>query len=149
MVTSSMNLQKITILLVEDSESDARLIKEFLKEIKVNNELIIVTDGIEALSYLHTHCKPVEDCPSIVILDLNLPRMGGHEVLKEMKKDKDLKRIPVIILTTSTDKEDITKCYNDFASSYITKPVDFDKFAKIMESIANFWFNTAVLPSQM
>lgn len=146
MVTELMRLQKIIILLVEDSESDARLIKEFLKEIKVNNELIIATDGIEALNYLHNHCKPVEDCPSIVILDLNLPRMGGHEVLKEMKKDKDLRRIPVIILTTSTDEEDINKSYEGLASSYITKPADFNEFEKIINSIINFWFNTAELP---
>lgn len=143
---STMNTQKITILLVEDSESDARLIKEFLKEVNANSELNIVTDGVEALSFLHTHCKPVDECPSIVILDLNLPRMGGHEVLKEMKKDKDLKRIPVIILTTSTDEEDIKKSYDGLASSYITKPVGFDEFEKIINSIINFWFNTAELP---
>ncbi len=141
-----VNSQKITILLVEDSEPDARLIKEFLREMNNNTELHIVEDGIEALKYLHVNCKPVEDCPSIVILDLNLPRMGGHEVLKEMKKDKDLKRIPVIILTTSTDEEDINKSYDGLASSYITKPVDFDEFAKIINSINNFWFNIVKLP---
>jgi len=146
MVTSSMNLQKITILLVEDNESDARLIKEFLKEVNLNNELSIATDGIEALNYLHTHCKPVDDCPSLVILDLNLPRMGGHEVLDAMKKDNELKRIPVIILTTSTDEEDINKSYEGLASSYISKPVDFNEFEKIINSIINFWFNTAELP---
>jgi len=145
MVTNS-NQQKITILLVEDSESDARLIEEFFKETNNNNELNIVTDGIEALNYLHTHCKPVDDCPSIVILDLNLPRMNGHEVLKEMKKDKDLRRIPVIILTTSTDEEDINKSYDGLASSYISKPIGFNEFEKIISSIINFWFNTAELP---
>ncbi len=137
---------QITILLVEDSQSDARLIKEFLEEININIDLNTVKDGIEALEYLHKHCKPVDNCPNIVILDLNLPKMNGNEVLKEMKKDPDLKKIPVIILTTSTAQEDINECYEALASCYISKPVEFDEFAKVIKIINEFWFDTVLLP---
>ena len=139
------NFKTITILLVEDSESDTRLIKEFLKEADFNSVLYTVTDGIEALDFLYMHCE--HNCPDLVILDLNLPRMSGIEVLKEIKNEDKLKRIPVIVLTTSTTEEDVKNCYNNYANCYLVKPASLDEFAKVMNSIKEFWFNIVKLPS--
>lgn len=143
-------MSPLTILLVEDNPADARLIKEFLKDINDNNDLLIAQDGITAMNFLHSNCKhdKTKLCPHIVILDLNLPRMSGREVLKEIKEDGDLKTIPVLILTTSTTEEDIEECYNCYANCYIIKPLDFNEFEKVMESINSFWFNDAHLPKR-
>ncbi len=145
---NSHNINSLSILLVEDNSADAHLIKEFLKEINIDTALNIARDGKEAMEFLYRHYKYNKDKrdPNFVILDLNLPKMSGREVLKEIKNDNDLKRIPVIILTTSTAEEDIKECYNNHANCYITKPLDFDEFAEAMESIKTFWFNTAELP---
>lgn len=135
------------ILLVEDNKSDARLIREFLKDADMNNILYVVKDGIEALEFLYTHCKPkCIYCPDLVILDLNLPRKRGIEVLKEMRKDNDLNKMPVIILTTSNAPEDVDECYKYYANCYIVKPVHLDEFTKIMESFKEFWLNNVKLP---
>ena len=147
MVNYNGIIQKaITILLVEDSESDARLIKEFLKEVNFNSVLHTVNDGIEALDFLYMHCE-YDYSPDLVILDLNLPRMNGIEVLKKIKNDDKLKRIPVIVLTTSTATEDIEDCYRNYANCYLVKPADLDEFAKVINSINEFWFNISTLPS--
>lgn len=147
MTENSLINGTIHILLVEDSESDARLVKEFLKETNIEHVLYVVEDGDKALEFMNTHCKPAtEYCPDIVMLDLNLPRIGGIEVLKEMKKDDNLKRIPVIVLTTSTSPKDIHECYGNYANCYIVKPSNLEDFENIMDAIKEFWFNTINLP---
>ncbi len=144
---NSNTISSLSVLLVEDNIADARLIEEFLKEININAVLHIVRDGKEAMEFLYLNCKYSEELKStFVILDLNLPKMSGREVLKEIKCDNELKRIPVVILTTSTAEEDIIECYNNHANCYITKPLDFDEFASTMDSIKSFWFNTVELP---
>ncbi len=145
---NSKNTNSLTILLVEDNPADARLIMEFFKDINIKNSLHIVQDGMEAIRFLFQQCKEDMDkyCPDIIILDLNLPRISGREILKEIKGDNDLKTIPVLILTTSDASEDIKECYDHYANCYLIKPVDFDEFTKIMESIKNFWFNKVELP---
>ena len=144
---NSQDSNYLSILLVEDNLADARLIKEFLKEINIKTVLHIVRDGKEAMEFLYLNCKyNNEYCSTFVILDLNLPKMGGREVLKEIKGDDDLKRIPVVILTTSTAEEDIMECYNNHANCYINKPLDFNEFSNVMNSIKSFWFNIAELP---
>jgi CheY-like chemotaxis protein len=144
---NSQDSNYLSILLVEDNLADARLIKEFLKEINIKTVLNIVRDGKEAMEFLYLNCKyNNEYCSIFVILDLNLPKMGGREVLKEIKGDGDLKRIPVVILTTSTAEEDIMECYNNHANCYINKPLDFNEFSNVMNSIKSFWFNIAELP---
>jgi len=140
------NPQTINVLLIEDSNSDARLIKEFLNETEINNVLHTVRDGMEALDYLRRTCNHDIHCPDIVILDLNLPGMGGIDVLKEIKSDDNLKKIPVLILSTSTAQEDIQECYDNYANCYLVKPANFDNFVKVMESIKEFWFNIVKLP---
>lgn len=142
----SQSTNSLSILLVEDSNADVHLIKEFLKEIEIENVLHIARDGIEAMEFLHKNCRQSKYYPNLVILDLNLPRMNGREVLKEIKNDDDLKQIPVMILTTSDEEEDIMDCYNHHANCYVIKPVDFDKFIKTMDLIKNFWFNAVELP---
>ena len=144
---NSHNTNSLSILLVEDNSADAHLIKEFLKEIKIEAALNVARDGKEAMEFLYQNYKYNNKCdPNFVILDLNLPKMSGREVLKEIKNDDDLKRISVMILTTSTAEEDIKECYNNHTNCYITKPLDFDEFVNAMESIKTFWFNTAELP---
>ena len=149
-MTGNLNTQdniSLSILLVEDNLADARLIEEFLKEISIKTALHIARDGKEAMDFLYLNCKHDEGCTStFVILDLNLPKMSGREVLKKIKDDDILKKIPVVILTTSTAEEDIIECYNNHANCYITKPLDFDEFANTMTSIKSFWFATAELP---
>lgn len=144
---NSQSISSLFVLLVEDNLADARLIKEFLKEINIKTVLHVARDGKEAMEFLYLNCKYNRNCRStFVILDLNLPKMSGREVLKKIKGDEELKKIPVLILTTSTAKEDIVECYNNYANCYITKPLDFDEFKDTMNSIKNFWFNTAELP---
>ncbi len=142
---NSQNTKTFDILLVEDNSADARLIKEFLGETDAVNKLHIQHDGMKAMEYLN-QCKEDDYYPQLVLLDLNLPRKGGIEVLKEIKGDKDLRKLPVIILTTSTAREDIKECYDNYANCYITKPVEFDEFANTIDLVKNFWLNMAVLP---
>ena len=137
----------IEILLVEDNPGDVRLTLEALKESKVHNNISVVTDGVEALAFLRQENKfSNSPCPDIVLLDLNLPKKTGIEVLTEIKNDKNLKHIPVVILTTSKDEEDILKTYTQHANAYVTKPVDFDKFLHVVKSIEDFWLNIVKLP---
>ena len=150
MISDTMEKQKrmspLTILLVEDNPADARLIKELLNDIDNNNVLHVAQDGIEAMDFLHENCKndKTKLCPQLIILDLNLPRMSGRDVLKAIKTDDDLKTIPVLILTTSTDE--VEECYKSYANCYMIKPVDFNEFEKLMKSIKAFWLNDAYLP---
>jgi CheY-like chemotaxis protein len=138
----------IEILLVEDNPGDARLAIELLKEAKVYNRLTVVPDGVEALAYLRRQGKYKEAArPDLVLLDLNLPRMDGRQVLKEIRGDETLRRIPVVVLTTSEAEEDILRAYDLTANCYVTKPVDLDQFVKVVQSIENFWLSIVKLPA--
>ncbi len=142
-----MSNEPIEILLVEDNPADARLTLEAFKEGKVSNNLIIVEDGVKAISYLRQEGGYAEaPRPDIILLDLNLPRKDGHEVLAEIKEDPDLRRIPVITLTTSRDERDITAIYNLHGNCYVTKPVDLEGFMDVIRSIEDFWLVTVKLP---
>jgi len=137
----------IEILLVEDNPGDVRLTREALKEGKVRNNLHVVEDGVEAMAFLRRADRYADTVrPDMVLLDLNLPRKGGREVLAEIKTDEDLMRIPVVILTTSKAEEDILRSYNSHANCYITKPVDLDQFIKVVQATENFWFTIVTLP---
>ncbi|WP_442948047.1 response regulator [Nostoc sp.] len=139
----------IEVLLVEDNPGDAQLTRIALEDSKISIHLNVVEDGVEAMAFLRKQEKYVKAAhPDIVLLDLNLPKKDGREVLAEIKGDENLKRIPVVILTTSQAEEDILKAYNLCANCYITKPVDFDQFVKIVQSIENFWFAIVKLPPE-
>ncbi len=137
----------IDILLVEDNEGDARLAKEALKESKVKNNLFHVLDGLEAMDFLNRR-PPFEDVPhpDLILLDLNMPRMDGREVLEKIKGDERFRRIPVVILTTSKAEEDIIKTYDLHANCYISKPLVLDQFIEIVKSIEDFWLTIVRLP---
>ncbi|MBN3909365.1 MAG: response regulator [Nostoc sp. NMS1] len=142
-------IMPIEVLLVEDNPGDAQLTRIALEDSKISIHLNVVEDGVEAMAFLRKQEKYVKAAhPDIVLLDLNLPRKDGREVLAEIKADEKLKRIPVVILTTSQSEEDILKAYNLSANCYITKPVDFDQFVKIVQSIENFWFAIVKLPPE-
>jgi chemotaxis family two-component system response regulator Rcp1 len=137
----------IEILLVEDNPGDVRLTQEVLKEGRIHNTLNVVGDGVEALDFLHRRgayagVKPQE----LILLDLNLPKMNGREVLAEIKTDPDLKHIPVVVLTTSSAEQDVVSAYALHANCYITKPVDLDQFVKVVQSIEDFWLSIVRLP---
>ncbi len=142
-------LTPIDILLVEDNPGDSRLAKEALKDSKLKNNLFIVDDGEEAMKFLKKE-SPYENVPrpDLILLDLNLPKKDGREVLKEIKTDDHLKRIPVVILTMSKAEEDIFKSYNLHANCFITKPIDLDQFIKVVQSIENFWLTIVKLPNE-
>jgi CheY-like chemotaxis protein len=143
----SISAKMIDILLVEDNPGDVRLAQEALKESKVKNRLYIVDDGVEAMAFLRQQGKYAgAPRPDLVLLDLNLPRKSGREVLAEIKTDETLKRIPVVILTVSKAEEDIIKCYDYHANCYITKPLDFNQFMEVTKSIEEFWLTIVKLP---
>jgi two-component system, chemotaxis family, response regulator Rcp1 len=135
----------IDILLVEDNPGDIRLIVETFKEAKFPYNLAIAYDGMKAIQILNNECKDAKR-PKIIILDLNLPKKDGWEVLMEIKNDEKLKSIPVVILTSSTSKEDIKKSYYNHANAYLTKPLDLQQFSEVVKSIQTFWIKTAQLP---
>ncbi len=137
----------IEILLVEDNPADVRLTVEILKETKVRNNLIVAGDGNEALELLrqtgrYTHAVR----PDLILLDLDLPKKDGKQVLAEIKADPALKRIPVVILTSSKAEEDVVKSYNLYANCYVTKPVDLEQFVKVVKSVEDFWLTIVKLP---
>ena len=137
----------IEILLVEDNLGDVRLTIEALKEGKVLNKLNVVKDGVEAMEFLHKQGKFSKAVrPDLILLDLNLPRKDGREVLAEIKGDPNLRRIPVVILTTSKSEQDILKTYDLHANCYITKPVDLSQFLKVIQSVKAFWLTIVNLP---
>lgn len=144
-----MTATPIEILLVEDNQGDVLLTREAFKEAKVLNHLSVVNDGVEALSYLRQQA-PFSDSvrPDLILLDLNLPRKGGREVLAELKADERLREIPVVVLTTSQAADDIAQVYRARANCYITKPVDLDQFIRAVHSIESFWLTLAKLPSR-
>jgi two-component system, chemotaxis family, response regulator Rcp1 len=142
-----VNFPLINILLVEDNPGDIRLTKEVLKEGKIRNNLSVVTDGEEALLFLKKSGEyKGAFTPDIILLDLNLPKKDGREVLSQIKEDPILKLIPVIVLTTSDAEQDIMNMYAHHANCYITKPVDFNQFINVIRSIENFWLTIVKLP---
>jgi len=137
----------IEILLVEDSPADVRLTRESFREAKVRNNLHVVTDGAEALAWLRREGSRTEAVrPDVILLDLNLPKKDGREVLAEIKADPDLRRIPVIVLTISRTDQDIVKAYDLHANCFITKPIDLDEFINVVRSIEDFWLTIVKLP---
>ncbi|MEX2410755.1 MAG: response regulator [Candidatus Paceibacterota bacterium] len=144
-----MNSKEIHILLVEDNEGDIVLTTEALNEGKIKNTFSVVRDGWEAIQYLEKN-EGYEDVqePNLILLDINLPKMNGHKVLKHIKNHKDLKHIPVIMLTTSSDEMDVLKSYENHSNCYITKPVDINHFLEVIASIENFWISIVHLPTK-
>ena len=144
-----MNIgQVIEILLVEDNPGDVRLTREALKEGKILNHVSVAGDGEEALSFLRRQGKYAGALrPDVILLDLNLPKKTGHEVLAEIKHEPDLKRIPVVILTTSMADQDILKAYDHHANCYINKPVDLEQFLRVVRSIEDFWCSIVKMPA--
>ena len=144
---NSISIRPIQILLVEDSPSDAKLTMEALKMAKVVNQVSHVEDGVEAMEFLRHQGKFTQaERPDLILLDLNLPRKDGREVLEEMKADPDFQLIPVVILTTSREEQDIIRSYKLHANCYITKPVNFERFLEVVQSIENFWLTVVELP---
>ena len=140
-------VHSIAILLAEDSPGDVRLTRDAFKEAKILNTLHVVEDGMEAMEFLRKTGKHTDaPVPDLILLDLNMPRMDGREVLAEIKKDKNLMRIPVVVLTTSKAEEDIVRSYNLHANAYVTKPVDLTEFLKVIRSIEQFWLTVVTLP---
>ncbi|MBD0321612.1 MAG: response regulator [Gemmatimonadetes bacterium] len=144
-----MMSRPIEVLLVEDNPGDVRLTREALKEGKVHNNLHVAPDGVEALAFLRREGRYADAVrPDLILLDLNLPRKGGREVLEEVKSDPALRHIPVVILTSSQAEQDIARAYDLHANCYISKPVDLDQFITVVKSIEDFWFTVVKLPTQ-
>lgn len=140
-------VRPVSILLVEDNAGDVRLIEESLKAYKTRNLLHVVEDGEQALAFLRREGEYSDAArPDLILLDLSLPRKDGREVLAEIKRDDDLKRIPVVVLTGSNAEEDILRSYEQHANCYITKPIDLDQFARMVRGIEEFWFAIVKLP---
>ena len=141
------NCRPIEILMVEDNLGDVRLTQEALSEGKVRNHLHVVADGVEAMAFLRREGEHADaPQPDLILLDLNLPKKSGPEVLAEIKADPELRRIPVVILTVSKAEEDVLKSYNLHANCYITKPVNLDQFLEVVKSIEDFWLTVVMLP---
>jgi len=142
------NIKVIDILLVEDSEGDARLSLEAMRDSKIRNKMHHVVDGEEAMAFLRKEGKYSKvPRPDLILLDLNLPKKDGREVLAEIKNDDKLKRIPVVVLTISSAEEDILKSYNLHANCFITKPIDLSQFMKVVRSVEDFWLTIVKLPN--
>jgi CheY-like chemotaxis protein len=141
-------VRPIEVLLVEDDEGDVLMTREALEEGKVFNRLNVVGDGVQAIAYLRRE-KPYADVirPDLVLLDLNLPRRDGRQVLADVKNDPELRRIPIVVLTTSEAEEDVLRSYDLHANAYVTKPVDFDRFVKVIRQIDEFFISVVRLPS--
>ena len=141
--------EPVIILMVEDNPTDVLIAKEGFCGARMRNTLYVADDGIEAIEFLRQRGKYADaPRPDLIVLDLNMPRKNGQEVLAEIKADHDLKNIPVVILTTSKSEEDISKAYGLHANCYISKPVDFDEFTKVVQTIQDFWFSIVTLPKE-
>jgi chemotaxis family two-component system response regulator Rcp1 len=149
MESMATGMKAFEILLVEDSPGDVRLTREALKDAKVYINLHVASDGIEAMAFLNREGEYADaPRPDLILLDLNLPRKDGRQVLEEIKESPSLKRIPVVILTTSSSDEDVMRSYQFHANCYISKPVDLDGFLKVVRSIDNFWLSIVKLPHE-
>ena len=148
-MTNAQDSRPIDILMVEDSIDDIEITIEALKSTKISNNLVSVRDGIEAMALLRREGEFADAVrPDLILLDLNMPRMDGRQVLEQIKSDPDLQKIPVVVLTTSEAEEDVLKAYELHANCYITKPVGIDQFIKVVKSIEDFWFSVVRLPSE-
>ena len=148
MVTKSLP-KHIEILLIEDSPADILLTREAFEESRILNTLHVAEDGVQAMDFLHRRGVYASvPRPDLILLDLNLPRKNGREVLAEIKADSELKKIPIVVLTTSSAEEDILKAYDLNANCYVVKPVGFDSFMQAMQSIRHFWFSVVTLPPE-
>lgn len=147
-MSNSNRGESIEILLVEDSPDDAKLTIDALRDGRVRNNITHLEDGVEAMAFLR-RSGPFADAPrpDLILLDLNLPRKNGREVLAEIKQDPELRRIPVVIMTSSDDEKDILAAYNLYVNCYVTKPVDLNQFIDVVKSIESFWFNIVKLPA--
>ena len=144
-----MKTRLIEILMIEDDMDDVILTREALKSAKIGNTISVVRDGEEALAFLRKqppHAGAVR--PDLILLDLSLPKLDGREVLKEIRKDASLCAIPVVVLSASDDRDDILKSYELNANSFVTKPVNFERFREVIQSIDNYWFGVVQLPSE-
>jgi chemotaxis family two-component system response regulator Rcp1 len=144
------NTESIEILMVEDNAKDARLAEEILRDSKIHNNLYHVKDGVEAMQFLHrqgayTHAPH----PDLILLDLNLPRKDGREVLAEIKEDPELRLVPVVVLTTSEAERDLVRTYDLHANAYVVKPIDLDRFIEVVQAIEDFWFAIVKLPPKV
>lgn len=138
----------VIILLIEDNEADVRLTREGIKEAKILNHLYVVNDGVDAMKFLKkTDSYSDAPTPDLILLDLNLPKKDGREVLEEIKQDPDLKQIPVVILTTSEAEQDILKSYKLHANCYVTKPIGINQFVDVIKAIEGFWLTIVKLPN--
>ena len=147
-MSNSARGEPIEILLVEDSPDDADLTIDALRDGRVRNRITHVEDGVEAMAFLRREGRHADaPRPDLILLDLNLPRKNGREVLAEIKTDPDLRRIPVVVMTSSDDEKDILAAYDLYVNCYITKPVDFDQFITVVKSIEHFWFTIVKLPA--
>ena len=148
MIATSLG-RPIEILLVEDNLGDVRLTQETLKEFEQQNHISVAKDGVEALAFLRREGPYVNAAhPDLILLDLNLPKKGGREVLAEIKTDEQLRRIPVVVLTTSSAERDVLEMYDLHANCYITKPVDLDQFRTVIKALEQFWFTIVRLPTE-
>ena len=139
----------LDVLLVEDDEADVMIAREALRAGRLSTKLSVVRDGVEAMAYLRKQEKYADaERPDLILLDLNLPRMSGHEVLAEVKADTSLRRIPVVVLSTSVAAEDVLKSYDLHANVYVPKPVDFDDFTEVVKQIDDFFVAVAQLPPE-
>jgi two-component system, chemotaxis family, response regulator Rcp1 len=146
-MNTSLPVNPVEILLVEDNAADVRLTIEALKDAKVNNQLHVVSNGVDAMAFLRHEGEYANSTrPDLILLDLNLPRKSGLEVLEEIKNDQELRSIPVVIVTTSQAEVDILQSYNHHANCYICKPVDLDQFITVIQSIQSFWLTIVKLP---
>lgn len=140
----------VEFLLAEDNPGDVRLTKEALRESKISNNLNVVPDGVEAMAFLRREGKyAAAPRPDVILLDLNLPKKDGREVLAEVKADPSLRLIPVVIITSSEAEQDVLKTYELHANCYVTKPVDLEQFIKVIQSIETFWLTIVTLPSSV
>jgi two-component system response regulator len=147
MSAETFSAMPINVLLVEDNEDDVELTIDALRESKLKISLDVVKDGTQAMDYLYGRGKYDEPKrPDLILLDLNLPHKDGREVLAEIKNDKNLRRIPVVVLTISQNEEDVERAYDLHANCYITKPVDFDQFVKVVREVEGFWLTVVKLP---
>jgi chemotaxis family two-component system response regulator Rcp1 len=141
-------MKSIQILLVEDNEGDIVLTLEALQDAKITNEVSVVRDGAEAIDFLYARKSVPHLLPDLILLDINLPKIDGKEVLQTIKTDEKLRKIPVVMLTTSSSELDVTESYNNHANCFITKPVDLDKFFEVVKVIEDFWITIVKLPSK-
>lgn len=147
-MNTNASTRPIEILLVEDNPGDIDLAREAFDTGKLRNTMHVAQDGVAAMNFLHKHGEHIDaPRPDLIILDLNLPKKDGREVLAEIKDDDKLKRIPVVILTTSSAEEDVLKTYNLHANCFITKPIDVKQFLRVVQSIQDFWLTIVVLPN--